>query len=282
MRGWAPNKNKVVKAFIYGDPGAGKTTFFGTVMEDPRTAPAYWINCAGNPDSIRKNKILPPVMITLDSTKDLNEIYNWFNQGQPRTTKDGKPHPHVVALEAAGQTIPWPSAEAGILAKPFKSIVFDGITEYQRMRLDEILGNDNKKPADQLASAQIQHWGQMLQSLTYVARLLFTGLDDISVFIGCLEYEKTDEMTKAVSYGPALWGQGRAEVPGYSLLTGRMMRRSKMSSDAKKEMTIDVYSALYLAQEGRFMAKEQYGGLPKSMPSPTIPQLMDLIYGPAK
>jgi len=262
MKQWKPNVSQTLKMFAYGDPGAGKTTMLATVQDDPRTSPALWLNCGGNPESIR-NKPNLPTMLVLEKTKDLNTLYDFFKKAQDPA------HPFVTKT-LAGLGIPF--------VDPFKSLVIDGSTELQRVRLNEIVGNENKQPGDDLAPTQIQHWGQVLQTMTMVARLLY-GFEDLTVLISALERQEQDQLTGIMSYGPALWGQARSEVPAYSLLTTRLVRRSKLSSSEKKEMGEDAYSVAYFDQVGRFLAKDQYGSLPKAMPNPSIPAIMEAIYG---
>lgn len=263
MKPWVPGVAQILKGFYYGDPGSGKTTFLATAQDEPRTSPVFWIDCGGNPESIRNRAHLPPVMVTLEKTKDLNDIYDWFAGGQ-------KPeHRLVKTLVDVGLTLP---------SERFKTIVFDGYTEFQRLRMDEVLGNVGKKAVDDLNKAQIQHWGEVLSTMTYVSRLFF-GLSDVGVLISALERQEQDQLSGTFSYSPALWGQSRSAVPTYSLMIGRVVRRSKMGSQEKKDVGDDTYSVVYFDQVGRFLAKDQYGSLPKYLANPTITAVMDAVYG---
>lgn len=252
-----------LKAFIYGDPGAGKTTFLATAMDDPRTSPMFLINCAGNPESIRRRPNLPYV-VTLENTKDMNHIYDWFGKGQPAE------HSFTKFLKDYG----FPE----LPRVPFKSLGFDVVTEYQRMALDEITGNDKKRPGDDLKFAERRDWGQALARVSMIARFMYKL--PLSVFIAGWEKADKDENTGIISYAPSLWGQAQGEVPGYSLLTMRFVRQGKLSTNDKKqveEQSARTYA--YCDQLGRFQAKEQYGGIPVIMSDPTIPKLMTAVYG---
>jgi hypothetical protein len=279
MKAYTTEKDITLKAFVYGDPGVGKTTFFASAMDDPRTSPVLWLDCGGNPQSIRNRKPQPHIFM-IEGSKDLDLPYDWLLKGQPAE------HKFIDEATKMGVTLSRPTTVP--LGEKYKTVVFDGLTDYQRICMDELTGNDKRKFGETLAFADQRTWGQALSKLTKLARLLF-GIPNISVLVSALERQEIDGLTQAVSYGPGLWGQARAEVPGYSLLTMRMVRRSKMSTKEQKlvaEQETDgvsnepAYSTGYIDQVGKFLAKEQYGGkLPARMASPTIPTIMTAIYG---
>lgn len=255
-----------LKLFTYADPGGGKTTFFATAMDDPRTSPALWLDCGGNPESIRRRNPVPD-MIEIETTTDLNPIYEYLKGGQRPE------HSFAKTLFGAGPN------DFGFTQKTYKTVVFDGVTEYQRVAFDEITGNASKRLGDKLNPPDQRMFGQALSRLTMVARYMF-GLPGISVLISALERQDKDETTGALSFSPNLWGQARSEVPAYSLLTARLIRQSKLKpSERDKAENKNAYTIAYFDQTGSFLAKDQYGGLPSTMPDPTIPKVMDAAYG---
>jgi len=260
-----------LKMFLYGDPGSGKTTVLGTALDDPRTTPLLWLNCGGNPESIRRRTNLPPIL-TIEATKDLGPVYSWLAKGQPLE------HPFLVDNKLVDWFMGLPRVE-GAVGGPVKCIVFDGWTEYQRIAVDEVAGNVKKFPGDTMNSIEIRHWGQALARLTKDVRLLY-GLPNLHTLFTCLEKQEQDQFTGQMSWGPSLWGQAKNEVPAYSLLTARMVRRSKMPATDRKEFASDAYSVLFVDQVGRFLAKDQYGGLPTHFEKPTITGILDAIGGP--
>jgi len=251
-----------LKAFVYGDPGSGKTTLLASAMDDPRTSPILLLTCGGNPESIRKRKSMP-LILQLDGTKQLNPIYDWFKLGQPST------HPFSKELTAMGVDLEkWGQ---------FKSVAIDSLTEFQRICLDEITGNITRKIGDDLKAPDRQMWGQALSQMTKVARL-FYSLSDVSVFMTALEKRETDESTGITTTRPGLWGQSDGEVPSYSLLTLRQVRTSSLSATERAKHK-DCKIVAYTDTVGRAFAKEQYGDLPEAFGNPSVPALMELIYG---
>ena len=256
---------KTVKAFIFGDPGAGKTTFLGTAMYDARTSPLLLIDCGGNPESLRRNA-RHPYVIAIETSKELGAIYSWLAAGQPR-----EKHPFLELLKK-NNFPPLPEEK-------FKSVAIDVITEVQRIVVDEITGNDSKMPGDSFKSAETRDWGTALTQVTKAARLFFKL--DLTVFIIC--WEKAKENNGITRIVPSLWGQAQNEVPGYSLLTMRFVREAKLGFKEKKEVTKEeiaqAHTFAYCDQISDLLVKEQYGGLPPVIADPTVTKLLNYIYG---
>lgn len=253
-----------LKAFVFGDTSTGKTNLLATAMDDVRTSPMLMLTCMGNPESIRRRVTLPFIG-ELEATSDLNPVYEYLVNGQLET------HPFAGKLKEMG----WDPQEHG----PFKAIALDSATEYQRIALDEMTGNRSKRIGDDLKAPDRQMWGQALARLTRVARLLY-GLPNMSVFITALEKRELEEATGAYSMRPGLWGQADGEVPSYSLLTMRLTKVSSIPVVATRKQLEGTYNIGYIDQQAQVLGGEKYGGLPKEIPGPTIPKIMDYIYGP--
>jgi hypothetical protein len=263
MKAYQPETDVTIKLFAYGDPGSGKTTLCASALDDPRTSPVLWFNAQGNPHSIRKRPV-QPTMFTIEKPSDIDDPYDWLAAGQPAK------HSFVTSAEKLGVT----------LTPPYKTVILDTATEYQRICMDAIMGWDKKGLGELLAAPEFKQWGQVLGQLTKMARYFYAL--PLSVVITAQERPDKDERTGTFVYSPGLWGQGRSEVPSYSLLTMRLVRKSKMLSGEKNIKTAegdDAYSVGYIDQVGSFLAKDQYGDLPKVLPEPTIPAIMKILYG---
>lgn len=262
-----------VKPFIYGEPGSGKTTFVATAMDDPRTRPLLHINCGGQPKSMRRRSVDErPTIIEMTELKDMMYVYDFFANGQKDTDPLRKK-----------------CSEAGIKMYPhYNSLSFDGFTQVQRIAVGEIVGFNSKKPGEALPRAEIQHWGDALNRMVYATNLFY--MLPVSVIVTSLDKLDKDELRGSIEYGPWLWGQARNELPAYSLLTMRMVRQANVQTTIRKELTPDAYSVAYVDQFGtqKYLAKDQYGMQDKDgkriafLENPTIPMIMDLIYGPYK
>ena len=255
--------DKTIKLFVYGDPGSGKTTLCGSACELDEAREVLLLNTGGNPQSLRRNAKRPTI-IDLDGIKDLNVIYDWLEKGQP-----------------PGHTFCVAAAKAGIaLANHYGTVCFDTLTDLQRLILEEKVGNAGKRPGDDIKRAEIQHWGDVLSATGLIVRKFYKL--PLNVIFTAQERIDKDEFTGAMSYQPGLWGQSRSEAPAYSLLTGRMMRMNRVPLKQRSELAADTHSIIAFDAIGQFLAKDQYGTLPKVMADPTFVKIWSAVYDAPK
>jgi hypothetical protein len=104
----------------------------------------------------------------------------------------------------------------------------------------------------------------------------------IHVIMTCLEKTVTNKATGTVSYEPLLFGQSASEVPGYATIVARLMHRSVVKRTQLKVIEgVDenTVSVAFFQPGGNFLAKDQTGTLGPWMADPSIPKMLDLIYG---
>lgn len=254
------------RGLFYGPPGSGKTTLLGSGLSDSRFTPVLWLNCGGNPESIRKHPdVSNATFIEIEDLKDLDAIYEWVSLGQKMDA------PFVKTCLKNG-------IDLAVFGVPYKSIVLDQITQLQRMLCASIAGWISKKIGDKLPPMQIQHWGEALNILVWASNLYFSL--PLHVWFTAQErLEKDGANDSLLEYGPQLWGQGRVEVPSYALLVGRVVRRERMGAMVKKDNKIepDVYGAVYFQYIERSQCKDQYTGFPAVMVDPNMTKILDII-----
>lgn len=249
-----------LRTLFYGKPGSHKTRTAGTACLDDRTYPTLWLDMSGNPMSIRDYERLPDI-IEVERLGDINDPYNWIMNGQKPDAK---------------------FAKAFDLSPPYKAIVLDQITDLQRISFATVMGQPNLGPGDIGKHAQRRDFYGVLGQMTRFARLYYSL--PMHVIMTALEKTTTDEVTGAVTMSPLLWGQSDTEVPGYAYVVARMVHRAKMKGPVLKAIEDSageeaLHAVALFMPSGKYDAKDQYGALGNYMIDPSIPKMLDLIYG---
>lgn len=260
-----------LKLLLYGQPGSTKTRTSATAAWDERTAPALMLEQAGNPQSIREYELQPDI-IHIDTLKEYNPFYEWLSSGQDPKS------PIVAKFD---------------LRPPYKTLIIDGITEVQRYSFKTVMGQTATPPGDIPKTAERQHFNAVLGQMINYASSFFAL--NMHVIVTSLEREDKDESTGVISYKPLLWGQAAGEVGGYALAVARLVHRAKL--DSRTEIEIKEAARLGIVEDaigantvsvalfrpsGKYAAKNQYGGGMHYMVDPTIPKIMDAVYGKKK
>ena len=265
-------KEEPLKILFYGIPGSTKTRTSATASNDPRTSPVLYLEAGGNPIALR-DYVNPPDILHIDALEDFNPVYEWLATGQdPKSPfcKDWDLHP------------------------PYRTLMIDQITDVQRMTMNKASGNMGTAlvPGTIPNPMQIQHFGSTLGHMVKFATL-FYGLKDIHVIITSQEREEKDDTTGLISYRPLLWGQSSTEFGGYAYMVSRLIHRSRVQIDNKLKLAIgempeNATSVALFMPSGKYMAKDQYGmkdddgSLLPFMVDPSIPKILDKIYGPGR
>jgi len=243
-----------LKMLVYGQPGAGKTTFVATAMDDERLAPALILDAFGNPTVLRKREVKPDI-VTIERMEDFNSPYEWLTEGQ-----DPK-HPFAVKYK---------------LNPPYKTLIVDGLTEVQRFVIRTISGVNYTPPGNLTPALTRQGFGQVLGTMLNWAVSYLTI--DMNIIITSLEAEKSEGGAGSlVRRSPLIWGQSGGEVAGYALLVPRLSPRLATPPAIRAELQDDSYNVAFFMETQQHYAKDQYGLGIEWMEAPTLPKIMDLI-----
>lgn len=253
-----------LKLLIYGKPGKGKTTFAGSAALDPRTAPVLWIDAGGNTISLTRLGIfegdprLKP--LALEKLSDLAECYRWFREGQ-------KPQ-DVYALENG-------------LTPPYRTLVFDGITQMQRLSFDAIMKTEDLSPGLIPPKPEWGHYRSVLGQMIGIASKFYTLR--LHVIVTALEHPEPryltpgDNQSAYTYYEPLLAGQSVDEFPSWALNVGRIALSSTYD-----DMTVaannarDTFSMIQFKATRYVDAKDQHNFGPYHA-DPTITKLLDIM-----
>ncbi len=277
------NEAPLIRALFYGDSGSGKTRLIGSAMECAATSPLLVLNARGQPISLRAYDPRP-LVLTIEKMTDFNVVWDWFMAGQP--THDWNPgQPPKTTVDEMCEYLyhlPHYTSPEGVYREgspsKFKSIAIDSITQVQRISLDGVVGNAQKKPGDMPQQTQIQHWGRTLAQLTKLADLFYQL--PVNVFINALTRHNEIKALGITMYHPFLWGQSALEVPSYAELVGRLVTVESLSTRKvqglmqAEGMTEEPFNVLLTRGGRNFIAKWQgVTDPPEFVINPTIARI---------
>jgi hypothetical protein len=204
-----------LKLLLYGMPGSTKTRTAATAAWDERTSPVLHFDIGGNTRSVEDYERQPD-RVLLDTPKEFNVFYNWLRRGQDKNDR------LVSDFE---------------LRPPYKTLIFDGVTGFQRGIFATVTGQPLVDPGDIPVKLERQHYGQVLRVLTNFAAAVYklplhvivTALER-SLLIGTID-------TGGYYYaGPLLLGQSSTEVAGEAYAVARMMHIERLTATDRKDI----------------------------------------------
>lgn len=258
-----PMDNKFLKILLYGQPGSTKTRTAATAEWDERTAPALHFDIGGNTLVLRDYKKRPR-LIRVDKLTDLKAFYDWLKAGQPT----GGSNATMIEMFK--------------LTPPYQTVIIDGVTDIQRVVMNQASGQPDIAPGAIPANMELRHFNSTLRAMTNFANLFFKL--DMHVIITALERrEKVGE--DMMYFSPLLLGQSAMEVCGYAYIVGRCMAAERMPIVDRKDLERAAKAAnvpmprsmVYFNATWAQMAKDQAGLGVASMADPTLTKMLDLI-----
>lgn len=255
-----------LRLLLYGRPGSGKTRTAATAALDPRMAPALMLDAAANPLSLRDYTDAPDI-IRMDMLEDFNMPYDWIRRGQP------KEHPLTKQFN---------------LRPPYKTIIIDQLTQWQRMFFAKAMNYaDNPKygPGDIVPKREWDHYNKVLYSMVNAVSL-YCSLP-VHVIMVAQESNKDPSSTDGV-VSMALEGQSAIEIGSYVYAIGRIVPRARVGDQIVKKIEEATKSnekaavVVFWTTWGGYDAKDQYGTLGQFMVNPTMTMVYDRVFGEDK
>lgn len=247
-----------LKLWVYGVGGSGKSRLAASAALDNRTAPVLMLDFAGNPVSFADYAQQPDV-ITLTDMGDLNTVYNWLAQGQ-----------------APGKF----TEELG-LKPPYKTLVVDTVTEFQRQIMTHVIGSQSLGPGDIPPAVERQHFGRILATLTNFCRRIL--LLPMHIIITAQEDVRYDATTGQVaSIDPLIWGSSDREVAGYAYAVGRLSPKETLEPKVMKALAdrglVCKTNLLQFTPSARTpLLKNQYTATVPFLVDPDVKSILDAV-----
>lgn len=224
---------------LHGESGVGKTRFGDTTPE-----PRLVIDAEGGIKFTPSTKVM------------------WEDVNEPPPDHDGSWETCVVQItefEDLLKVYRW--LESG--KHPFKSISMDSVSDIQERCMEAIAGTDPMR---------IQDWGELLRKMTKMIRayrdLTMKGKIDVIVFVALTE-QKDDK------FRPLLSGKLQRKLPGYVDVVGYMHSKVETTDDGEGE----IVRKLLTQDHPGFVAKDRTDRLPTVLDDPSVPKMMDIIFG---
>jgi len=247
-----------LRLLLYGYPGSMKTRTAATAAQHPLTSPCLLMNAGGNPETLADYDLSPDI-IDMERLEDFNDPYDWIMNGQP------KDHPLVE--------------EFGLNHGPYRSIIIDQLTKVQGMYFERVMGTSpsTMKVATVVPKREWEHYNKILYTMIRFASLYWA----LPIHVIMIAQEREGDPGTGRLIGPHLEGQAAVEVSSGALVIGRMMHVTRAEARIRKALQeLDADSIAVFKQSQTFIAKDQQGGrLGEYMVNPTIPKMVDLIYG---
>jgi hypothetical protein len=247
-----------LKCLAVGFPGSGKTWFAASAALSPETSPVLYVEYFGQSASLGTFPGLTPdnfIHIRIDSYDELSYVHTWLVS--PRGT--------VPALDnVIGDLVP-------------KTVVFDSITEIQRMEVLRVGGTAIPKGSlpTSFEHPSIRGWGQLLDQFVFLGK---TGYAlNLNVIMTCLAQIDFDKDNKVTNIVPALHGQASTVFPSTALTVMRLEAQPAGLTTEQWGKSEPVYNVGYFRVGNAAFARDNSGVFNTSLYNPSVPRMVRLI-----
>jgi len=228
---------------IFGEPGVGKTTFMGTVLDHPDLLPCLWLDIEGGTTPIA-DKLLHHKsdvdVIPLRTLKKLQETQN--------------------LLYMEGDNL------------PYRSLVVDNMTELQSIDMKVIMREAKANARDpskiDIDVPSQREWGKSREHMRAITRSLRDLPCHLFTTAHTVDVIKDGQPDRIY---PGFGGKAKSDVPGFLNIVGYMT----MLTERGKEPEIRIQTI----GSKQVLAKDRFKKLDHLLINPTIPAIYETIYG---
>lgn len=209
---------------IYGSSGAGKTVFGGSSMlhEDYNSLFVLAVEKEGA-KSINTTLNVQPIVYPIDTLGEIEEALVWLKRReQTQRAWENETNPEKkekFETELKKQEEP---LLGSIPEKPtiIKTIMLDSVTAYQKMAMNEIMGNSDKLMISSIKKSQYDDWGKNKQLLSSLINRL-QAIPNMNIICTALAQEIND----GEKILPAMEGSFRESIGAYFDIVGYLEKR---------------------------------------------------------
>lgn len=233
---------RTLSAIVHGDPGVGKSN-----LADTAPAPRLFLDAEGGTRFLKSGP-----KITWNPMLEAPPVY------------DGSWETCVVNVQdfmVVDTTTRWIESRQ----HPFRSFTWDTLTEIQQRNIRQIAG---------IGQPTMQQWGETLRTMAdHVRRLRDATIDPSNPLEVLIIICQTNERGTTGKQRPSAQGQLGDTLPQFTDLVAYMY--------TQHDQTFQLRRALRTQPLPNIIAKDRTGRLEEVIWDPSIPAMLDSIYGPA-
>jgi GTPase SAR1 family protein len=290
------DRDRWLKALIYGPPGAGKTTLTGSAVDVPQMQDVLVISAEGGTlamednDRIKNDKLID--LVRINDANQLTKLYEFLKVHIPN--RDSANELNLAKLQAkvfglVPETIgtasgdPWPADIVEQVKKAhgriryYRTVVIDSLTEIEAQNLSKLQGMDEK--GFEVGLVETAGWTEFRQNNHTIQRLIRSFRDlNTNLFVICAQAYSQDEL-KRFHYTPALTGALKTQVQGFFDVVGYLVHSSAAAEEmgVKDPLTAQTRRLYLQPQAGvKFDAKSRRASYKKPyFNDPTMTSIME-------
>jgi GTPase SAR1 family protein len=223
-------RKKYLKALIYGQPGAGKTTLFGSAVDVPEMRDVLVIAAEGGTlvleenDRIKHDELIDTVKV--DRIEQLQKLYEFLKHHCH--ARDNGDRATMEALQR--MTFGIPKEEPLDRLREYHTVILDSLTEIEAQNLSKIMNLDSMgiDAGEDMAVAGFSEFRKNNHIIQRIVRQ-FRDLP-IHVFIVCAQSYTQDDL-KRYHFSPALTGKLSTQIQGFVDIVGWLVVGSPDPND---------------------------------------------------
>lgn len=260
--------NPYLNMLLYSEYGVGKTKLASTADDVEDMRDVLYANVDWGDEVIPRSSNID--ILDFTGYNEFNDLYHFLQLHCKY--RDSNDIEKLRKLESDYMRVPVKDIE---VPRKYKTVIFDTVTEMQKLLMYQQLGIDilKTKVGEAFPKPSFEEWAQVLEQLLLHIRK-YRNLPIHSIFLGQLDEDVDDKRKKF--YLPLLQGQAQKLIHGFFDCVGFYAMRVEGEGTANPIMR----RRLYVSPVGPFKAKNRFANFPGyCIDDPTMKDILDARNG---